>query len=105
MKSLIIIAVLSVLLAFATASCRFKRIVLFGDRCEVIAKNAGLSLDHFLRINPGLACKHLKIGAIVCTKGDPDSGSGSGSNPTPPDTNPPTDGGGGDDGGGDGGIS
>ena len=109
MKSLIIIALLSVLLACVTGSCHSKRVIRLGDSCEAIAKNAGLSLDHFQRINPGLQCKHLKIGSNVCTKGhsgsDSDSSSDSDSDgvppTTPPDTNPPTGGGGGDAAGGD----
>ena len=102
MKSLITIALLSVLLACVTASCHSKRVIRLGDSCEAIAKNAGLSLDRFLGINPSLKCKHLKIGSIVCTKGhsgsSSDSDSDSDSDPTPPDTNPPTDGGSGDGG-------
>ena len=87
MKSIITIAVLSVLLVCA-ASCDTQHTVTSGEYCYLIAQNAGLSLDQFTGINPGLSCDNLQIGTVVCIKGGSDS-------------SPPS---GGGDGGGNGGV-
>lgn len=51
-------------------TCSFEIPADSGDTCESLASSWGISVDDFIKINPGVVCPNLQAGKSYCVLGD-----------------------------------
>lgn len=75
------------IIARRDATCYFDIQAENGETCDIASSNWGISVEEFMKLNPGVICPNLQAGKSYCVVGEyEDNGKGQTTLPLPPKT-------------------